>query len=306
MGSGASSGAGPSTMDETAPEIERYTDYRAYLRDYYAHAKRAWPHFSYRWFNGKAGISNPALYSKVVAGERNLTEKTSAAFVKGLRLGERQGRFFQALVRFNQAKTAASKQECLEQMRNLLPRVQERTLPAQIWSYYSRWHHIALRELMCLLDWRADFGLLARHLLPAVPRRAVRESVEFLISAGLVRRKEDGRYEQAWPHLTTRSEVDSLAVREGNRQLALLGVESLERVPPSQRDVSSLTLGLSAQEFGLVKAEIRYFKDRVRAILAGPDRAERVYALNVQLFPLSRETGAGGLPGGAGAEEETP
>lgn len=290
------------------PEIERYADYRAYLRDYYAHAKQAWPHFSYRWFNRKAGISNPALYSKVVAGERNLTEKTSAAFVKGLRLGEREGRFFQALVRFNQAKTAAAKQACLEQMRNLLPRVQERTLPAQVWTYYSRWHHIALRELMCLLDWKEDYGLLARHLLPEVPKRAVRESIEFLKSSGLVRRRPDGRYEQAWPHLTTRSEVDSLAVREGNRQMGLLAVESLERVPPSQRDVSSLTIGLSLQEFGLVKSEIRYFKDRVRAILAGPDRPERVYALNVQLFPLSLEADAETLvrPLDPGAETGEP
>lgn len=281
------------------PEIEQYADYRKFLKDFYDHAKRVKPYFSYRYFNRKAGIASPTLYSKVVMGERNLTEKTMAGFSRGLGLTERQSRFFVALVRFNQAKTAAAKQEYLEQMRSQLPRVQEKTLPLHIYEYYSLWHHIALRELACLVDWKGDAGLLSRSLVPEVPRKSVQDSIDFLQRAGLIRREPDGRYTQAWPHISTRSEVDSMAVREGNRQMGTLGVEALERIPPPQRDISSLTIGISRQEFSLVKAEIRYFKDRVRAILAGSEAPEVVYALNVQLFPLSRELPTGRTAGAA-------
>lgn len=275
--------------DGELPEIEMYTDYRRFLEDYYASAKKRRRYFSYRYFNRKAGISSPTLYSHVVAGKRNLTEKTMRDFVKGLALPQRQGQFFMALVRFNQAKTASMKKEHLEQMRGLLPRVQEKVLPAQVYEYYSKWHHIALRELVCLLDWKEDVSLLVKYLNPEIPVKAARDSVEFLKTAGLVKAIQGGRYVQTWPHLTTSSEVSSLAVREGNRQMGVLGVEALDRIPPAQRNISSLTIGISQQEFALVEAEIRYFKDRIRAILLGSDAPEKVYNLNIQLFPLSKQ-----------------
>lgn len=288
------------------PELETYSDYRKYLKDYYEASKRLHPYFSYRYFNRKAGIVSPTLYSEVAAGRRNLTEKTISDFVKGLKLSERQGRFFHALVRFNQAKTAPRKQEYLEQMRGLLPKVRQKVLPAQVYEYYSKWYHIALRELACIVDWQGDAARLAACLQPHIPLKAARESVEFLARAGLIEADGKGRYRQTWPHLTTQSEVTSLAVREGNRQMGKLGVEALDRFPPTQRDISSLTIGISEQEYSLVKAEIRYFKDRVRAILAGSDAPERVYNLNIQLFPLSGELGRAVLVPAGGRREEAP
>jgi uncharacterized protein (TIGR02147 family) len=94
--------------------IEFYTDYRLFLRDFYNWKKESSRHYSYRLFSIKAGLNSPSIYREVVAGMRNLTIQTISAFVKGLGFNERDGRFFENLVLFNQAKSEEAKKKTAE------------------------------------------------------------------------------------------------------------------------------------------------------------------------------------------------
>ena len=267
--------------------IELYSDYRQYLRDYYEESKNRWQYFSYRYFSNKAGIKSPAFYRHVASGERNLTDKTIAAFAIGLGLDAHQTAFFTALVHFNQAKSALQKQEALQRMRGLLPKISEQVVPSDLYAYYSHWYNIAIRELACIFKWDGDYTLLARKVKPAVTRREAHDAVDLLIRIGMLYKKADGTYVQSSPHLTTKSEVMAESVRNVNRQFTELALYAIDNVPATQRDISSMTIGLSEDEFRLVKSEIQYFKDRIKSILAMPGKPDRVYNLNVQFFPIS-------------------
>ncbi|MBL8028835.1 MAG: TIGR02147 family protein [Fibrobacteres bacterium] len=267
--------------------ILNYTDYRKYLSDYYEARKKMSTFFSYRYFCQKAGIKSTALYKEVVEGTRNLTDSTIPQFIKGLGLTGTDAGYFEALVNFNQADTDIAKQKYLNEMRNQLPQIEEKVLPIEMSGYYSNWHNVAIRELACVLDWKEDYELLAASVAPAIKVREAKAAVKLLLHLNLLKRDSNGRYTQTFPHQTTQQEVISVAVRALNTQLAELGKNSIQDTPPSERDVSSLTMGLTERSFKLVKQEILLFKDRIKRIVSEESESDRVYNVNIQLFPMS-------------------
>lgn len=267
--------------------IEYYSDYRRFLKDLYEDRKKRFPFFSNRYFCRKAGIKSPSLLKEVIDGKRNLTDKTIPAFAKGFSLTENDAKFFTLLVHFNQSTDTQTKQQLLEQMRGLTRKVKQEVVPADHYAYYAKWYNPVIRELACLLDWHGNYALLARSVSPPIKKSEAKKSVELLLELGFLEKKEDGSFTQNHPAITTGREVTSLGVRALNRELAKLGTEAIENFPPSERDISSLTIGISRKSFGLIKQEIQEFKNRVVRIVDDDTDADQVHNLNIQLFPLS-------------------
>ena len=71
--------------------------------------------------------------------------------------------------------------------------------------------------------------------------------------------------------------------------MSVLGQEAIQRFHASERDVSSLAIGVSRNSYRLIKQEIQEFKSRVVQIVDDNLESNRVYNLNVQMFPLSKE-----------------
>ena len=120
--------------------IEFYTDYRKFLKDYYTEQKRHHTFFSYRYFCQKAGITSPALYKEIVSGQRNLTDRTVEAFIKGMGLTESDGSYFRALVHFNQTENEQEKVRALEHLRGLRRKVKQEIVPLDLYEYFSTWY----------------------------------------------------------------------------------------------------------------------------------------------------------------------
>jgi uncharacterized protein (TIGR02147 family) len=72
-----------------------------------------------------------------------------------------------------------------------------------------------------------------------------------------------------------------------HRQMGELGVQSLDHVPVKERDVSGLTIGISETAYEKIIKEIADFRRRISSIVMEDTGEERVYRLNIQLFPLT-------------------
>jgi len=268
--------------------LEQYSDYRQFLKDFYADRKKRSPSFSYRQFCQKAGVRSPSLLREVSEGRRNLTETTIQQFIKGLGLTETDAKFFTALVQYNQAQDPTTRQQWLESMRGLCKRVQARFVPLEDHEYYARWYIPVVRELACRITWKRDYKKLARAVRPAITADQAHQAVDLLERMGFLEQHE-GSWIQPDPALTTGQEVDSRFVRAGNLQFAELGARSIEDVPPSQRDVSTIVVGISRDGFRRIKEEIKLFKQRVARIAEDDAGADAVFGINVQLVPHSQE-----------------
>ena len=68
-----------------------------------------------------------------------------------------------------------------------------------------------------------------------------------------------------------------------------LAVRSLDEVPVNERDVSGLTIGVSEDAYYRITKEIEDFRRRIASIVMQDTDEDRVYRLNVQLFPLTKK-----------------
>lgn len=269
--------------------IEAYTDYRQFLRDFYEDRKKRSAVFSHRQFSQKAGLRSPSALRSVMDGKRNLTEATIPMFAKALGLVDTDAAFFGALVRFNQAQDPLAKKTFLETMRGLRRKVPVAVVPIDRYEYYSRWYLPVLRELAIQRDWGDDWSALARAVRPRITKAEAKDGMALLEKLGFLERAGQ-RWKQKDTAITSGGEVLSMAVRAGNMEYARLGHESIEAVVPSKRDVSTMVMGLPAAAFPTIKQEIREFKDRLVRIAQDFEKeGDRVYALNVQFFPLSQD-----------------
>ena len=87
----------------TQTNIYGYSDYRQYLADFYSAKKSVNSGYSHRVFAKQAGLSSPSHLLMIIKGERNLSIKTIEKFAEGMRLSAKEKRYFELMVRFNQA-----------------------------------------------------------------------------------------------------------------------------------------------------------------------------------------------------------
>jgi uncharacterized protein (TIGR02147 family) len=270
--------------------ILEYIDYRLFLKDYYLYQKQRFKYFSYRFFAKKAGIKSPTFYKEVTEGKKNVSRNMIDRFCRAFNFNPKEAAYFKNLVLFNQAKTAAEKQEHYVVLRSMENSKSEHVLNPDQYDYFARWHTVVIRELVTMFDFKGHWEMLAQCVRPAISAQEAKASVELLLRLKLIEMTASGAYTQKDSAITTQSGIASLAIRHFNRAMITKAIESLDEVPKSQRNIFGLTIGISPNMFDLISSEMEAFKDRIVTMVSRDQKSSRVYQLNVQLFPVSAET----------------
>lgn len=267
--------------------LQEYLDFRAYLIDESMRRSMLPAGFSQRRFLQKAGIKSPSLFKQVIDGERNLTAETTEKFIIGLGLEGDDAQFFRHLVGFSQAKSATVKEKHYAAMVKLGAAADVKIVGSELYRFYEKWYLAPLRELVAEVDFGDNWKKLAQMLTPPITATEAKKGVALLEELGLISRVS-GRWVQNHPTLSTGHQVDSLAVRQFNRQMLEMAAESLERFPKEKRRTSGITLSLSEEGYRLVEQEIEAVEERILAIAEQDQKEKRcVVQLMNTLFPLA-------------------
>ena len=267
------------------PVLE-YSSYRVYIRDYYAERKER-SGFTWRDFAKAAGYSSPVFLKLVCDGKANLSEAGIERVASAMGLVGADLQYFRLLVAFNQEKSSAAKKKYFAEMRKLANENSFAIVGEDQYDYYGSWLNPVLREMVPRLD-GATPAQMAGELVFESAASSVKNSLKLLEKNGMLEKDEQGHYRQGNRSITTGNlDVTSLAIREMHRQMGELAVQSLDKVPVNERDVSGLTIGISENAFEKITKEIAEFRRRISAIVMDDSGEERVYRLNVQLFPLT-------------------
>ncbi|MCX7979157.1 MAG: DUF4423 domain-containing protein, partial [Bdellovibrionaceae bacterium] len=114
-----------------------------------------------------------------------------------------------------------------------------------------------------------------------------------LDSGELIRDEKTGALVKTRHLMESAQEVPPQLVRKLQAQLMYLGLESLFQDPPTEREFGTLTLCLTKEEFEEVKFKLRQMRKTLHkdnAIARSQSKGERVYQLNIQLFPVTDST----------------
>jgi uncharacterized protein (TIGR02147 family) len=280
------------------PNIFEYTDYRAYLRDYYVAEKARRPAFSYRYFARRAGHTSPNFLKLVIEGKRNLGPASITAFARALELDAEEASFFAELVAFGQSKTDGDKNKHLTRITAARNYRKAGRIEGQLFEYLAHWYLPAIRELVARPDFVEDAKWIARELMPPISAKKAAEGLKVLLNLGLVRRMPDGRLERGDPSWTTGPEPSSKIVEAFHQQMLTLATEALQKYSSDDRNVSSLVVCVRAKTVAELKRRLTSFQQELLALCDADEEPEVVYQVGMQLFPLSRGRSGDGSSAG--------
>lgn len=274
---------------EKKVNLFEYDNYRVYLKDLYNELKGATRHFSYRYFSKMAGFRSPNFLKLVMDGNRNLSADGIEKFSRALRHNKEESIFFRNLVLLNQAVTLEERKFYAEQL--IRSRFYKKVHPLKKaqYHYYTNWYFIPIRELVALKDFREDPEWIAHRLSPPITAHEAKQALVELEQLGLIKRNDAGTLVQTDTFVSTGDEVTSTSVAHFHKEMIQKGAEAIDRFDIKDRDISSVTLGLSRQGASQVKDLVSRFRKELMVIAKQEEELEGVYQVNFQLFPLTVE-----------------
>jgi uncharacterized protein (TIGR02147 family) len=274
-------------MDAPLKSIFDYTDYRRYLREYYAWAKTNKRGFSHRAFMAKTGMSGPNYFKRVMEGAHNLTENSIPKFAAALDLTDSEANYFKYLVFFNQAGTLGEKDRFFGILMDLKTPHAHYVLEKAQYDYYKDWYNIAIREMLSFFPYKGNAQDMGKRLAPPVSPKKVKKSIELLEGLGLIEKADDGTYRAASKFILTDPDVQSLFIPKFHQAMTRMAEEAITRFPKDERYFSSSTVSLSDRTYKEIIELIRGTRKEVLRKVGEDQEPERVYHLNMQLFPLT-------------------
>jgi len=268
--------------------LSSYMDYRSYLADWIADRKDNGMPASNRWFAQKMHINSASWLTDVLRGTKGLSKATANRVSGVLRHSPADSRHFETLVAYNQARTLGERNAYYEELLAIRRIKDPKVVSPGQYEYYASWYHSAVRSLIGVLRFTGDFERLAKSVSPRISPRQARRSVELLETLGLVRRDPDGAYRLDSSAITTGDYEKSLAISNFQQETMRLAQEALDRYPRNVRDISTVTLGVSEKSLEEIRRLAAEFRRRVTELANTDMEADRVYQVNIQVFPLSR------------------
>ncbi len=269
--------------------IFEYTDFRLFLRDHYLHKKKTQIGYSFRVFSRLAGLKSPNFLKLVIENKRNLSDEGIACFAKALKLSDREKNHFRNLVYLNQSKSVDQKKYFAELIMASGSKGAKRLsrLKKAQYEYYARWYNVAIRELVATEGFVDDPEWIAKRIVPSITVAQARHALQNLKWLGFIQKDQNQKWVQAEAQVFTGDEITSALVSRYHQEMIKMGSESLERFSHEQREISSLSFGISQSGMNNVKSMIQKFLKELLEVVCADQELTQVYQLNFQLFPLT-------------------
>lgn len=282
----------PSTISSKRMSVFEFSDYRAYLRHYFDCAKALNRRYSLRSFSDKLGFLSKDFISRIMKGEKSLTPASIAKISAGLQFDESEAAYFEAMVLFCQASNSDEQENYKKRMEEITAtyRFTQQMLLTRAYQYevYSHWYYSAIRSLIGMFGFDGDYEKLGKKLSPPISAEQVRNSIDLLERVGLIKQDAKGNWILNNPAISTGDRVIQQAFVNYHKEFIDLAKDSITNIPATERNISSVTLGISETSYKKIVKCINEFRKKISMIANEDETGGRVFQMNIQIFPLSK------------------
>lgn len=277
------------TNNHNPCNIFDYTDYRCFLKQRFNDTKSTNSSFSYRNFIRKAGFKSSGFLKHVIDSKRNLAQEGIYKMCKGFDLKGDEARYFENLVKMNQATSIEEKDFYFREISKIIKQRFSKTVITTQYRMFTHWYYVAILELVRLDGFKNDPVWISKKLMQKVPLKKIEKAIDDLVELGFLKKRDDGTLERFDKMISTPDEVKSVMLFNFQHQMIDIGKEALNREKESDRDFSTLTIALSESNFKRLKNMVQEFRKKVHSELEtdGNDKTT-VAHMNVQLFQLTK------------------
>lgn len=254
-------------------------DYRTYLKKAYEERLSRNPRYSLRAFARDLEMSSSQVV-EVLSGKQGLSPAKAAKVATKLGWAASDKEKFCALVQARHGRNSLQRKAAEERLR----RSHIKKISDDLMSYIADWYHIAILELLALPQKNLDPEKIAKCLDISVD--LVTAAIERMQRLGLITMK-NSQWLLCTPDAETFDDIPSRAIRKYHEQILERSKDAV-KLDVDERELQSLIFSCPRSQLPELKKKIREFcADFDAAKGANPDT---VFALNIQLYPLSKES----------------
>lgn len=279
-------------MKETSDFLKNlydYDNYRTFLSDYLSNAKKIKVSLSIRNFAQKAGFSSHGFLVYIIQGKRNITEKCMNNFVTALGLSKNQQEYFEALVKYNQAKTTEQREFYYKKINSL----RENSLffklnKASHYLYLRQWYYPAVREV-CVIKKSCNPEVIASAIVPNITASQAKIALKDLLKSGLLKIDTNGEPVIVNP-LLSGEDIPAFVFNKIKKDYIFKAIESIGNFKPHERHICCTTVTMTQKQYDKITQLIDEL--RTEALSNASEASQepvKVVQLNFQLYPLTEE-----------------
>ena len=266
--------------------IYKYFDYKKYLSDYFEFQRKEQPFFSLRYVEKRVGIDASNIV-KILNNKRELSKSGIIGFIKYLKLNRNEGEYFKYLVLFAKAKSDKDSKKYFKKFLAIKD-LDITQVSSDRYEFYLKWYYTVIAAVLYYYPFDGkNYEALGKKVKPAITADEAKSSIELLERLNFIKKNKNGIYEHTDTTITTGDDFHSIAVKTFQQDTIKLAQKSLKEESRNLRDISTVSLTLSATEFDRIKDITAEYKKAVLKTLEDCEKPDRVYQLNIQLFPLT-------------------
>jgi uncharacterized protein (TIGR02147 family) len=282
------------------PILSHYMDFRKYLLDFYEYkralTKKDIRPYNFGVFSAAADIKSPNYLKMIIDGKRNLSEDMIGKFSKALGFNKELSSEFRVLVNFCQATDPAERNFFLKELTSLRVEIQLKNgeIDQKTWEKVPNWVAWILHAMLDQRGVQFKIDELKDLLRGKASINEIQEAMDILVRSGeMVPDETTGSFKKGRNLIDSPEDIPVALVRKLQSQLMYLGLESLYQDSATDREFGSLTLALTKEEFEQLKFQLRKMRKEINkdnSIRRLSEPGERVYQLNLQLFPVTNSS----------------
>lgn len=270
------------------PNIFAYVDFRKYLIDWQYEAQQVNPEMTRSKICELLGLPNSRSYFRDVAEGKIVSPIFVGRFLTVLQLNKQETQYFKTLVKYDQSTEPDEKELYLEQLiaLNQTPKL---VLDKSTFEYFRHWYYPAILNLLEIVDFKDNYNDLARELIPSVTPKEAQQAIATLKTLNLIKKNEKGFWKQSQKTLATNELLQDSLILQYQDQCLSLARTALFRKEKAPKRIYTSTLNISETAYKRIEKYLDKFRAEVRSVAhKDEEKADRVYQLNMELFPLAR------------------
>ncbi len=251
---------------------QRSSDFKTYLQEELVYRCKKNPAYSLRGFAKSVGVS-PSFLSKVLNGQRRITESVFRKITTNLNLKETNFDYF------DYDKNVSSSAELKLQDLQLV-----------YFKIISDWYHYAIIELTNVEGFQSSPEWIATKL--GITVNQVKSAVERLLQLDLLHFTGGQLKASSGGNTTTKNDFTDLAFKKMQDELLKKAITSLWNEEMSRRDHTSISMAIHPEDIPEVKKRLTKMRREICKYLERPQNKKptQVYNLSLSFFALSKES----------------
>lgn len=270
-------------------DINKYTDYRAFLKSYAELMKKKNPSWSLGAWAQALNLKTTSSITKILKGERDAGAAITDKLIFYFKFNNEQERYFRDLVRLQKVKKDPMLANILLEKINTLKSDEiSRDLPEEDCLLLSNWYYLALCEMSRNKSFKNNSKWISSKLLPKVTPEEVKSAIKVLKKERLIQIDKNGRMTPSYERLYAINKKNSEILKLYYLQLIQYSQQALLTVPPADRHFSSLVVHMSSKSLERANQLIIEFRSKFEKLMYDSD-GDKVYLMQVQLFPMTKK-----------------